>query len=94
MPAVRSDSGLCSASENATLYARSSSLHISTLRGGKSKSHTIFRRRFGKVLPALAISLSLAATKRGQGILIDGFNDGNDDGWTPHGFTARETVFA
>ena len=45
-------------------------------------SQTICRRRFGRVLTALAGALSLAAGASAQWILIDDFNAGHDDAWT------------
>lgn len=47
-------------------------------------SQTICRKRLGNVLTAIVSVLSLAATAGAQWVLIDDFNDGNDEGWTHH----------
>jgi hypothetical protein len=45
-------------------------------------SQVICRNRLGKVLTAIVSVLSLAAAASAQWVLIDDFNDGNDEGWT------------
>lgn len=51
-------------------------------------SQTICRKRLGNVLTAIVSVLSLAATAGAQWVLIDDFNDGNDEGWTHHDLLA------